>query len=110
MAVITNIQFRDNPPQSAGQDYLRITLKFDDSELNSPFLLKVKYRRVGPGAHQEEWNNLLTHEIVPKHHEEILDFKPNIYANTGFQQNVKFKVSLMASVTEEESTLFPIRL
>ena len=110
MAVITNIQFKDDPPQSAGQDFLRITLKFDESELNKIFLVKVKYKRVGPGAHQEDWNDLSNQEIMPKHYDEIMNLKPSISANTGFQQSVKFKVSLMASVTEGESTLFPVHL
>lgn len=106
MPLIKNIQFKDN--WQGGPDLLSIEFQFDASELNQFFMAKIGYRRVGAGNPSEPWQAMDELVIEPKELAVIETCRPSISPNTGFQQQVQFKVILMRGVAKGESEAFPL--
>lgn len=105
MAAITNIQFKSNRNSF---DALRIEMQFEEVEIQQRFLLKTGFRIVGPGKQIGPWQTLFEVIITASSQKMSYDSAPSLSPDSKFQQQIQFKVILMADVAAVESDLFPL--
>lgn len=106
MPTIKNIEFKSN--WQGGLDWLQIEFQFETDELNHPFLVRIGYRRVGPGQNVEAWHDLDECILEPKFSTALKDYRPDISTTSSFQQRVQFKVLVLKTAAKTESIEFPL--